>query len=207
MTDVLLIGASGLAREILAAGMTGVIGILDDDAACHGSMVAGVPVLGSVASAAGRPEKFLIAIGPGTVRRKVTGTLAAQGISDDRFATFIAPGARVGTTSTIGAGSVLLDGVVVTADAVIGRHVVIMPNCTITHDDVLSDFATLAAGVSLGGAVRVGAGAYLGMNASVRQTLEVGADATVGMGAVVVDSVPPGQTWAGTPARQLGVTA
>ncbi|HPT94712.1 MAG TPA: NeuD/PglB/VioB family sugar acetyltransferase [Microbacteriaceae bacterium] len=204
MTDVLLIGASGLAREILAAGMTGVVGILDDDTDRHGSMVAGVPILGSVASAAGRPEKFLLSIGPGAARRKVAAILASLGIVDDRFATFVAPGARVGATSVVGTGSVLLDGVVVTADAVIGRHVVIMPNCTITHDDVLADFTTLAAAVSLGGSVRTGEGAYIGMNAAIRQGVVVGSDATVGMGAVVLRDIPAAQTWAGIPARELG---
>ena len=79
-----------------------------------------------------------------------------------------------------------------------------MPNCTITHDDVIGDFATLAAGVALGGSVRIGAGAYLGMNASVRQGLAIGADSTVGMGSVVLADVPERQTWAGVPAQQLG---
>jgi acetyltransferase-like isoleucine patch superfamily enzyme len=109
----------------------------------------------------------------------------------------------MGPSSHILPGTILLDGVVVTADAAIGRHVVIMPNCTITHDDVVEDFATLAAGVSLGGSVRVGEAAYIGMNASVRQGLNVGVAATVGMGAVVLDDVPDGASWAGVPAHEI----
>jgi len=85
----------------------------------------------------------------------------------------------------------------------VGRHVVIMPNVTLTHDDVLDDFATIAAGVSLGGTVSIGSAAYIGMNASVRQGLTVGADATVGMGAAVLDSVPSGATWVGVPAHEM----
>lgn len=201
---VLLVGASGLAREVLAAGMTGVTGILDDDVRLHGEEVGGVPVLGPVADAATRDEQLLVCIGPSGSRRAVARRLGRLGVTADRYATFVARSARIGSTSDIGAGSILLDGVVVTADALIGRHVVVMPNSTITHDDVLEDFATLTSGVALAGGVRVGEAAYIGMNATVRQGLSIGTDATVGMGAAVLRDIPAGEIWAGVPARQLG---
>lgn len=204
MGGLLLVGASGLAREVLAAGITGVTGILDDDASLHGTLIAGVPVVGAVDDAADRDEQLLVCIGPSAVRRRVVRRLSESGVGDDRFAVFAARSARIGATSTIGAGSIILDGVVVTTDVVIGRHVVVMPNGVLTHDDQLADHATLAAGVALGGSVRVGAGAYLGMNACVRQGVTVGDDVTVGMGAVVLRDVPDGETWAGVPARALG---
>lgn len=205
MTEaVLLVGASGLAREVLAAGIVGVTGILDDDPALHGTLFAGLPVLGFVDSAAERDEQLLVCIGPSASRRQVVQRLRDHGVTADRFAIFAARSARIGASSDVGAGSILLDGVVVTADARLGEHTVIMPNCTITHDDVIGDFATLAAGVSLGGAVQVGVAAYIGMNASVRQGLTVGEDSVIGMGSVVLADVPAHQTWAGVPAHQLG---
>lgn len=201
--SVLLIGASGLAREVIAAGAPGVVGVLDDDPARRGGQCSGAPVLGGVDEAAHRDEHLLICIGQGRARREVVRRLEALGVGHDRYATFIARDARVGATSTVGAGSILLDGTTVTADARLGRHVVVMPGTTITHDDVLADFVTLAAGVSLGGDVRLGDGAYLGMNASVHPHVTVGVDATVGMGAAVIHDIPPGETWAGVPARRL----
>ena len=203
---LLLIGASGLAREVLVAGITGVVGILDDDVNLHDTEVGGVPVLGALALAAKRDEQLLVCVGPSMSRRNVVRRLAKFGVVDNRYATYVARSAHVGATSDIGAGSILLDSVIVTADARVGRHVVVMPNCTITHDDVLDDFSTLAAGVALGGGVHVGEAAYLGMNASVRQGLSVGTEATVGMGAAVITNVPPQQKWAGVPARELGET-
>lgn len=201
---LLLVGASGLAREVIAAGITGVVGILDDDIELHGSEIAGVPVVGGTALAASRDEDLLLCIGPSGVRSEVARRLARAGVADDRYAIFVARSARIGTTSEIGAGSIVLDGVVVTADARLGRHVVVMPNCTITHNNELKEFATLAAGVALGGSVRVGKRAYIGMNASVRQGVKIEREATIGMGAVVLHDVPEGEIWAGVPARRLG---
>jgi len=201
---VLLVGASGLAREVLAAGMVGVVGILDDDAALHGTVIGGMPVLGAIDSAADREEQLLVCIGPSAPRRQVVQRLRDLGVTTERFAVFAARSARIGTSSDIGAGSIVLDGVVITADAALGEHVVVMPNCTITHDDVIDDFATLASGVSLGGSVRIGEAAYVGMNASARQGVTIGVEATVGMGSVVLVDVPDQQTWAGVPARELG---
>lgn len=202
-SGLLLVGASGLAREVLAAGITGVVGILDDDTSLHETQIAGIPVVGSVVDAVARSESLLVCVGPSQSRRNVVRRFRKFGVDEDRYATFVARSARIGRSSDIAAGSILLDNVVVTADAAIGRHVVVMPNCTITHDDVLEDFATLAAGVSLGGSVRVGEAAYIGMNASVRQGLTIGSESTVGMGAVVLDDVPAEATWAGVPARDI----
>jgi sugar O-acyltransferase (sialic acid O-acetyltransferase NeuD family) len=201
---VLLVGASGLAREVLAAGMTGVVGILDDDDALAGGEVGGLPVLGPIADAASRDEELLVCIGPSEARRHVVRRLSRAGVPEHRYARFVARSARIGASSEVGAGCILLDGVVVTADARIGCHAVVMPNCTITHDDVLEDFATLTSGVALAGGVRIGEAAYLGMNATVRQGLRVGVGATVGMGAVVLHDVPPHETWVGVPARRQG---
>ncbi len=205
---LLLVAASGLAREVLAAvrthGTHDVVGFLDDSAELEGSSVAGLPVLGPVAAVADHPDaEILVCAGRGAARSAIVDRLGALGVGRGRFATFVHPGVEVPGGCEVGAGTVLLSGVVLTADVRIGEHVVAMPQVTFTHDDVVEDFATLAAGVSLGGSVRIGRAAYLGMSSCVRERLSIGAGATVGMGAVVLDEVPSGETWAGVPARRL----
>ncbi|WP_275004703.1 acetyltransferase [Promicromonospora iranensis] len=200
---LLLVGASGLAREVIplaAEAGRPVLGVLDDQHADLPPDIGGVPVLGPVASAAAYPEAdLLLCVGPSASRAAVHARLGPG----SRYATVVDPSVRNPAGCPVGAGSVLLAGVAITADARLGAHVIAMPGVTVTHDCVVADFATLAAGVSLGGGVHVGRAAYLGMNAAVRPGVRIGAGAVVGMGSVVLGDVPDGETWAGVPARVL----
>jgi sugar O-acyltransferase (sialic acid O-acetyltransferase NeuD family) len=205
---LVLVGAGGLAREVLAMvrrhGPHQVVGVVDDAPATHGGDVDGVPVLGGLDALASWPDAdLLVCVGRGSNRSALVDRLSAAGVEPGRFATVVHPSVEVPKGCTLGVGSVLLAGVVLTAAVSVGSHVVVMPNVTLTHDDRIEDFATLAAGVSLGGGVVVGAGAYVGMNASVRERVRVGAGATLGMGAALLTDLPDGGTWAGVPARPL----
>jgi sugar O-acyltransferase (sialic acid O-acetyltransferase NeuD family) len=205
---LLLLCASGLAREVLEVTRRApdfdVRGFLDDDPALWGSDVEGLPVLGDLASAKEHDDEgLLICAGRGTARRAIAARLQDLGIDDSRYATVVSPDVEVPESCSVGPGSVVLAGVVLTTRVTLGRHVVVMPHCTLTHDDVLDDFTTLAAGVALGGSVQIDEAAYLGMNAAVRERLTVGREALLGMGAVADRSIPPLETWVGVPARPL----
>jgi sugar O-acyltransferase (sialic acid O-acetyltransferase NeuD family) len=208
MDELLLIAASGLAREVLAAvrgsGRFDVIGILDDDAGRAGTVVDGVRILGPASDALRYPEAgVVVCVGSGAGRARIVDRLAALGFPDRRYAKVVDSSVRIPDGCRLGRGSILLGHVTLTAGVTLGEHVVVMPGVTLTHDDVVDDFATFAAGVSLGGGVSIGRGAYLGMNASVREGASVGAGTTIGMGAAVLADVPDGETWVGVPARVL----
>ena len=208
MTELLLIGASGLAREVLGcvreSGQFDVVGVLDDDETKVGSKLDGAPIVGPASYALRYPEaRVVICIAAGKWREQLVGRLAGLGFPGYRFASVVDPSVRIPACCDIGPGSILLNNVTLTAGITVGSHVVIMPGVTLSHDDIVQDFATLTAGVSLGGRVTVGRGAHLGMNCSVREGISVGSGARVGMGAAVVANVPDGETWAGVPARVL----
>jgi sugar O-acyltransferase (sialic acid O-acetyltransferase NeuD family) len=209
MSELLLIGASGLAREVLAtvrsSGQYDVAGFLDDDEELSGIDVDGAPVLGPIDDAADYLHAFvLVCVESGRVRKTVVDRLAGLGVGPMRYATVIDPAVRVPEGCRIGRGSILLQNVTLTASVTLGSHVVAMPGVTFTHDDVVADFATFAAGTSLGGGVRIGRAASLGMNSSVRERTSIGPYATVGMGAAVLNDVPEGETWVGVPAHAVG---
>ncbi|RAX50694.1 acetyltransferase [Arthrobacter sp. AQ5-05] len=208
MARVLLLAAGGLAREtassIAATGDHEVVGMLDDSEALHGGRIAGARVLGGIDLAEGLSELLLVCAGSGQARRGIVHRLRSLGVGPDRYASHVSRNASVGAGCSLGRGSIVLPGCVLTCDVSIGAHVVLMPNVVLTHDNQLGDYATLAAGVALGGGTRIGAAAYLGMNASVRQDLEVGDGAILGMGSVLLQDQPANCTWAGNPAHRLG---
>jgi len=181
-----------------------VAGLLDDDVSLHGKVVGGVRVLGGIDVALDHPEADLVVcVGSGRGRGTLVCRLADMGVDEKRFGKVVDPSAMVPANCLIGAGTILLARVVLTADVTVGRHVVAMPGVVMTHDDVVGDYATLCAGVVLGGGVHVGPRAYIGMNASVRQNVRVGDDSTLGMGSALVGDLPERQTWVGVPAHAL----
>lgn len=208
MDNLILVGAGGLAREVVEAVDVGdryrILGIVDDDPTLHGTSIAGLPVFGGIDELYWDHSSYVVlCVGHGKTRRAIVEKLAAHDIGRSQYATIVHPSVHVPASCFIGVGSILLAHVALTADARIGRHVVAMPNVTVTHDDVVDDFVTLCAGVSLAGDVSVGPGAYLGANASVREHLRIGVDSTLGMGASLIDDLPDGETWAGVPARPI----
>ena len=212
MTGLVLVGASGLAREATAVAVMlrrkGPVSVVDDSAATWGLLHGRSPVLGSVDLVPGLTDhEVVLALGKGRIRRRVALRLEMLGLDASRYTSLIHPRVVLPGSCSIGTGSIVLDGVVATADVTVGEHVVLMPQVTLTHGCVVGDYATLCAGVSLGGDVEVGPAAYIGMNASVREGVRVGADATLGMGSVLLEDLPDGETWAGVPARPIRIGA
>ncbi|WP_051217930.1 acetyltransferase [Nocardioides insulae] len=208
MTGLVIAAAGGLTREVLVilaqVGDYDELVLLDDDVSTWGSVIGGATVLGPTDLVVDRPDhELLVCAGMGATRRRIVTAWAALGVDPARYARVVHPAVEVPIGCSLGRGSIVLAGAVLTADVRVGRHVVLMPQVVLTHDDVVDDYATLCAGATLGGGVHVGEGAYLGMNSSVRQNLTVGAHSTLGMGSALLTDLPPAETWGGIPARRL----
>jgi sugar O-acyltransferase (sialic acid O-acetyltransferase NeuD family) len=210
-----IVGSGGFARETAAAVIAineraqtwELQGFVDDDAATHGRLISGVPVLGPV-EAVGDSDAALV-VCTGSPRNYFSRRLIVERLAlpDERYATLVHPAAALGTTTRLGTGTVVLAGVVATIDVTIGAHVAVMPGTVFTHDDVAADFTTFGAGVSLAGGTRVSEGAYIGSGALVREDCTIGAWSLVGMGSIVLQDVPAGEVWIGAPARRLRAAA
>jgi sugar O-acyltransferase (sialic acid O-acetyltransferase NeuD family) len=207
--DLVIVGAGGFARETAAAvralGDTWrLLGFLDDDETLHGRHRQGVQILGGIDTARELPTAaVVVCVGNPrdyAARSRIVRRLA---LPPERYATIVHPSAEVGAGSMVGPGSVLLAHVALTADVRVGAHVAVMPQVVLTHDDMVADFVTIASGVRVGGGAVIGRGAYLGAGALIREGLTIGDWSLVGMGSVVLHDVPPGEVWAGSPARFL----
>jgi sugar O-acyltransferase (sialic acid O-acetyltransferase NeuD family) len=204
--DLVIVGAGGFARETASAALAGgrrVLGFVDDNPDLHGSVRSGLPILGPVDHVVGLDADVVVCVGNPrnyTVRQRIVERL---GLPAGRYATVLHPSVSIGTGSSVGEGTVLLAGTVLTADVTVGAHVAVMPQVVLTHDDLVGSYATVASGVRLGGGAILGTGAYVGSGALIREGVTVGEWSLVGMGSVVLRDVPPGQVWAGSPARFL----
>jgi len=211
-TPLLIVGAGGLSREAAeAARVSGdhhVVGFLDDNPALWGAPIGGAQVLGGMDRVAHYPRARLL-LGPGTGRSRAVlrHRLEEMGVTADRYTSVIHPRAVVPPSCAVGPGSILLAGVVLTADVTVGQHVAVMPNAVLTHDVVIEDYVTICANTSVAGGVRVRTGSYLGQNCTIRESLTIGAWSLVGMSAAVVDEVGDSQVWAGVPARHVRASA
>ena len=162
----------------------------------------GVAVIGLAADW----EKFLGAEGwvltHGSAARRTLGeVLLARG---ERLPSIIHPHGYVSPSATIGAGSILMPGVVVSANASIGRFCIINANCALDHDNRLEDGVQLGPGVTFPGGVVCREDAFVGAGVVAIPRVTIGRRALVGAGSVVTKDVPDDTTVAGNPARIRG---
>ena len=214
MRCYLVIGAAGHAQEVawtlraqIDAGMQskGEL-VFFDDRIAPGPVASGlglvVGTLDDVASHAGDDARLVLGIGLPRVKAAVTARLAHLGLP---WTTVVHPTALVGPNSTIGDGSYLAAGAIVTVNVRIGRFVTLNMRCQAAHEDVVGDLVTLHPGVQLSGDVVVGEGCELGSGAIAIPGVRIGTWAVLGAGCVAVRSLDGGRTWVGVPARALAV--
>jgi acetyltransferase-like isoleucine patch superfamily enzyme len=109
--------------------------------------------------------------------------------------------ARIGSDCKISSHSFVCEGVTIQDRVFIGHSVTFIndkhPRAT-NPDGTLQTEADWRVVPTI-----VEAGASIGSGSTILCGLVIGANAIVGAGSVVTRSIPPGETWAGNPARRL----
>jgi sugar O-acyltransferase (sialic acid O-acetyltransferase NeuD family) len=209
-TPLVILGTGGNSLDLAETGQLlrdawEVRGFLDDARRVGEEPLPGLRVLGTLDQARTLDGvRFISGIGSS---RSFTGKPALVrrvGVPDSRYATLVHPTASVSRYASLGSGVGILQGATVTVRASIGDHVIVLPSAVVSHDCVVGSHSCIAGGAVLSGGVVLGENCYVGSNASIREGVRLGSGCLIGMGAVVVRDVPPGEVWAGVPARRLG---
>ena len=211
LKKIVIIGAGGLGREVLATiracnarrNEWDVLGFLDADRTLAGKFVGGVPVLGGddwCRSQQPGSIRYICAIGSARMRLGIVQKLVGM---QCHFATVIHPSVHMSESVKIGVGTVVMAGTQATTDVTLGSHVVVYLNCSITHDVEVGDFSLVASGCNLSGGVFVETGVELGTGVCILPRRRIGAWSVIGAGSVVTKDVPAHSTAVGAPCRVI----
>lgn len=212
MKNLVIFGTGGMAREAhqivedinLVSPTLNFLGFLDGNHEHHANEVHGYKVLGDIDWLVQTEVKdvfVVIAVGNTSAKRKIVESIKQK--TNARFITLVHPRAWIGNRVTIGEGSIICAGTLITTDITVGNHVIVNIGSTLTHDVIIEDYVTIAPTVNVSGSVRVGEGSDLGTGSTIIQGKSIGEWSIVGAGAVVVRDVDANVTAVGAPAKAI----
>lgn len=207
--DFVIIGCGGFGREVAEIAKTiakekkdfNFLGFIDDNQELHGKIINNVPVLGNLEwindSYHGNRLLFACAVGEPLIKKKVIERALKLGYIPHSL---IHPSVQIGYDVSIGVGTILCPGSIITTNIKIGNHVIINQICSIGHDAIIDDFVTINPLSAISGGVHLQEGVFIGTSAAVLQYLEIGAWSIIGGGASVINNQEPYVIAVGVPA-------
>jgi sugar O-acyltransferase (sialic acid O-acetyltransferase NeuD family) len=148
------------------------------------------------------PKKYkvVVAVGDPVVRQRIVSNLP----KNTKFFTVKHPSVIILSSDvTIGEGSIICAGTIITTNAHIGKHSHLNLQTTIGHDTTINDFFTSAPGVKISGNCNLGKCVYIGTNASVREKINICDNVTIGMNSAVVKNIDISGVYVGVPSKKI----
>ncbi|QQD15392.1 acetyltransferase [Sphingobacterium sp. UDSM-2020] len=205
-TDVTVIGAGGLAREVdswIAGDRTTsyeITGFWDDNLTALDHYAMERNVLGSL-----NDERLsgLVLIGIMDCKFKQIIYEKLESNSKVTISSYVHESVLFGLRSQLGEGVILFPQVIVSCDVHIGKGSFVNLGTQIGHDVIIGDFVSIMANVDLGGGVEIGNNVFIGSGATILPGVKIAANTRIGAGSVVIKSIKKEGTYFGNPAKNI----
>lgn len=209
MKNLIIIGTGGVGREVSLIVQQinyleptwNLIGFIDDNIEKWGETINGYSVIGGVETLNFYNDDCYVIIAIANYKAKKA--IVEKLNNKLPYATIIHPNLWVHDFMTVGEGSIIYEGAIITANVEIGNHVIVSPKCGIGHDTIIKDYVSLLWNVNVSGSDVIEEGVLIGSGATVIQNKTIGEGSIIGAGSVVVNNIPSGATVVGVPGKVI----
>ncbi|MEY2922444.1 MAG: hypothetical protein RL108_1070 [Bacteroidota bacterium] len=207
--EVVLIGASGLGREIVSwnsiskevSNKLNIVGFLDDNPNALNNYKVKIPIFGPIDfNLFDKKKSIVIAISDCLIKQTIFNNADEK---DIEITTFIGENVLIGERTSIGKGSVLLPVSLVSCDTIIGLAVIVNSGSQIGHDVVIGDFTSIMANVDIGGGAIIGKNVFIGTGAVILPGVKIPDNTRIGAGSIVIKSLKQSGTYFGNPVKKI----
>ncbi len=207
MKNLILIGAGGHCTSCIDVieheGKYRIVGILDKKENL-GKVLLGYKIIGTDADVLEYVEGnyFLCTLGMinnVSLRGRIINNFFHYGA---KFATVVSPKAQISKHAELGAGSIVLHHVTISANVKIGLHCIINTGANIEHDSVIGDNTHISTNAVVNGHCHIAENCFVGSNATIIQGVSLAEKSVVGAGAVLLNSFLKTGTFIGNPAKE-----
>lgn len=209
MKNIVIIGSGGVGREVSLIIQQineleqtwNLLGFIDDNTDNWGKVINGYSVIGGIDSLEflSNDTYIVIAIANYKVKKNIVNKINNK----FKFATIVHPKVWIHDYMTVGEGTIIYEGAILTANIEIGNHVIISPKCGVGHDSIIKDYVSLLWNVNVSGNDLIEEGVMMGSGSTVIQGKKIGKGSIIGAGAVVVNDIESFSTAVGVPAKVI----
>jgi sugar O-acyltransferase (sialic acid O-acetyltransferase NeuD family) len=193
MKNIIIVGAGGLGREMLALlkninttqPQWKVLGFVDDGKTI-GDVVNGVEVLGGVEylNTLSTETAVIIAISLPKIRKAIFDKITNTNIF---FPSIIHPSAIISDIDFVdmGKGCILCINTVLTTNIVLGDFVLINAGAILNHDAQIGSFSTIMPGVNISTGAQISKGCYIGTGSKISKPAVISAWENLPAGTII----------------------
>jgi sugar O-acyltransferase (sialic acid O-acetyltransferase NeuD family) len=215
MRKIIIIGAGTGALEVqgiiddinLIIPSYEVLGVLDDNADCHGGDINGMPVLGDLKEAEKFQDvRFIFAIGSLKTQHIRMKIMSRLNLSPTQFETIIHPTALINKSVKIGAGCIIHPRVTIANNVCLGDFVITAVASTVGPYAEVGDYSMITSHVLVLSNCKIGKSVFIASSTCITENVTIGDFSRIGVGSVVGRNINSGIFAMGNPLRLLGAS-